>query len=141
MPNTSSFARDWQLLKLSRDWKPADRSIEILEGLVGDNDPRIIQKIENIVNNNSPSICQQGNNHLDNHDVNNRIKLCIIIPARTEEKNRPNSTETDNDGDIRGNNEPAPAQKNKDKTCAKNCTNKRDENRQKNTIVPDDPQS
>ncbi|MBP2132229.1 hypothetical protein J2128_000150 [Methanomicrobium sp. W14] len=46
MPNSSSFARDWQLLKLSRDWKPADRSNEILSRLIKDNDPLVIEKIE-----------------------------------------------------------------------------------------------
>lgn len=49
MPDTRSFARDWQLLKLSRDWKPADRSGEILRELIADNDPIITDKIEKIV--------------------------------------------------------------------------------------------
>ena len=49
MADTRSFARDWQLLKLSRDWKPADRSGEILNRLIQDHDTSVIQKIEKIV--------------------------------------------------------------------------------------------
>lgn len=49
MSEIRSFARDWQLLKLSRDWKPADRSSEILGRLIQDNDPVVIEKIEKIV--------------------------------------------------------------------------------------------
>ena len=51
MPETSSFARDWQLLKLSRDWKPTERSGEILSVLIKDNDILINEKIERIVEN------------------------------------------------------------------------------------------
>lgn len=46
---TSSFARDWQFLKISRSWKPHDFSKDILEKLIGENDRYINEKICNIV--------------------------------------------------------------------------------------------
>ena len=46
---TSSFARDWQFLKISRSWKPHDFSKDILEKLILENDRYINEKICNIV--------------------------------------------------------------------------------------------
>ena len=46
---TSSFARDWQFLKISRNWKPHDFSKDILEKLIRENDKKINEKISSIV--------------------------------------------------------------------------------------------
>lgn len=35
---TGSFARDWQFVKISRNWKPHDFSKEILEKIIEEND-------------------------------------------------------------------------------------------------------
>ncbi|WOF16314.1 hypothetical protein F1737_06090 [Methanoplanus sp. FWC-SCC4] len=48
MADTRSFARDWQLMKLSRNWKPDDRSGEILKGLLTDASPEIMKKVSEI---------------------------------------------------------------------------------------------
>jgi len=50
MPNiTSSFARDWQFVKISRNWRPHDFSREVLEELIGEDDRFINEKISSIV--------------------------------------------------------------------------------------------
>ncbi|UUX92094.1 hypothetical protein [Methanoplanus endosymbiosus] len=49
MVKTGSFARDWQLIKLSRDLKPHDISGEVLNRLIEDSDEDVAQKIEEIV--------------------------------------------------------------------------------------------
>jgi hypothetical protein len=46
---TSSFARDWQFVKISRSWKPHDFSKEILEKLLQENDRNINEMISKIV--------------------------------------------------------------------------------------------
>ena len=46
---TSSFARDWQFLKISRNWKPHDFSKDVLEKLIRENDKKINEKISCIV--------------------------------------------------------------------------------------------
>ena len=46
---TSSFARDWQFVKISRSWKPHDFSKDILEKLILENDRNINEKISTIV--------------------------------------------------------------------------------------------
>lgn len=49
MPNiTSSFARDWQFVKISRNWRPHDFSKEVLEELIKENDKAINEKISDI---------------------------------------------------------------------------------------------
>lgn len=45
---TSTFARDWQFVKISRSWKPHDSSREILEKLIRENDRNINEKISSI---------------------------------------------------------------------------------------------
>ncbi|MBN2733545.1 MAG: hypothetical protein JXQ82_01640 [Methanomicrobiaceae archaeon] len=91
MPDTRSFARDWQLLKLSRDWKPADRSIEILDGLVKDNDPLIIEKIEKIVNeigkHDAEEILQRMHPKMDIEAILEGILLVSGIAYETFEDN------------------------------------------------------
>jgi hypothetical protein len=49
MAKTGSFARDWQLIKLSRDLKPHNISEEVLNRLIEDSDEETAQKIEKIV--------------------------------------------------------------------------------------------
>ncbi len=49
MGENRSFARDWQLLKLTRDWKPKDRSNEIVQRLLASNDPTVTAHIEAIL--------------------------------------------------------------------------------------------
>jgi len=49
MAKTGSFARDWQLIKLSKDLKPHDISEEVLNRLVESSDEKIVEKIEDIV--------------------------------------------------------------------------------------------
>lgn len=49
MPNiTSSFARDWQFVKISRNWRPHDFSKEVLEELIKVNDKAINERISDI---------------------------------------------------------------------------------------------
>ena len=49
MAENRSFARDWQLLKLTRDWKPKDRSNEIVQRLLAENDPTVTAHIDAIL--------------------------------------------------------------------------------------------
>ena len=46
---TSSFARDWQFLKISRNWKPHDFSKEVLERLIQENDRNLNERISSII--------------------------------------------------------------------------------------------
>lgn len=50
MGENRSFARDWQLLKLTRDWKPKDRSNEIVQRLLAENDTTVNAHIDAILN-------------------------------------------------------------------------------------------
>jgi hypothetical protein len=43
MAKTGSFARDWQLIKLSRDLKPHNISEEVLNRLIEDSDEETAQ--------------------------------------------------------------------------------------------------
>ncbi len=46
---TSSFARDWQFVKISRNWKPHDFSKEVLDRLINENNRNLNDKISSIV--------------------------------------------------------------------------------------------
>lgn len=91
MPENRSFARDWQLLKLSRDWKPADRSGEILSRLIKDNDPHVIQKIERIVQDlgkkDAEEILKRMHPQMDINAILEGILLVSGIAYETEKDN------------------------------------------------------
>ena len=93
MQENRSFARDWQLLKLSRDWKPADRSGEILSRLIKDNNPIVLDKVETIVKDIGRKDADEIKNRMHSQmDINTVLEGILLVSGIAYE------TENDDDG-------------------------------------------